>query len=336
MGAVRALVLATLVGLASACSRGGAPRDEPSTDAGADVFRDVASETRDANADADAGTVTARMRPPDVRPAFLDAKLLGGKAIGHTSVVLKVRLEGGLEAAWKPNTRRGKNRFRGEVAARRLALALGLDAVPEAGLRCFGREELLRLTSGATRELLEAELVADPDGRVPGAILPWIQGLTFPEVEREPLLSRWKRGLERPPRDGGADEPPTFLADMSTLVVFDSLTGNWDRMSGANVGRDPRTGRLLFVDNDGAFYDAPPPDGLARNTRLLHGTKRFSATFVAALEALDETSLAEVMGHDHQGRPLLSEKALAGLVARARETRAYVTKTRREGALDLP
>lgn len=334
MGATRALFVATVVGLASACSRGAAPRDEPSNDGAiSDVVREVGPEPHDAAAEAD--VVPARAKPPDVRAAFLEAKLLGGKAIGHTSVVLKVRLEGGLEAAWKPNTRRGKNRFRGEVAARRLGLALGLDAVPEAGLRCFGREELLRLTSGTTRELLEAELMADPDGRVPGAILPWIQGLTFPEVEREPLLSRWKRGLGRP-RDGGADDDTTFLADMSTLIVFDSLTGNWDRMSGANVGRDPRTGRLLFVDNDGAFYDAPPPDGLARNTRLLHGTKRFSATFVAALDALEETSLAEVMGRDHQGRPLLSDKSLAGVAARLRETRAYVARASREGALDLP
>lgn len=334
MGTGRALCVATLVGLASACSRGTPPRDEPSTDGSVtDVARDAASEVHDAAAEADA--VSTRAKPADVRSAFLDAKLLGGKAIGHTSVVLKVRLEGGLEAAWKPNTRRGKNRFRGEVAARRLALALGLDAVPEAGLRCFAREELLRLTSGATRELLEAELMADPDGRVPGAILPWISGLTFPEVEREPLLSRWKKGLEGG-RDAGSGDDSTFLADMSTLLVFDSLTGNWDRMSGANVGRDPRTGRLLFVDNDGAFYEAPPPDGLARNTRLLHGAKRFSATFVAALDALDETSLAKVMGDDHLGRPLLSDKALAGVAARLRDTRAYVAKARGDGALDLP
>ena len=334
MSAGRALFVATLVGLASACSRGTPPRDEPSSDGAVkDVVRDVAAEIADAQT---VDVAVARpARPPDVRPAFLDAKLLGGKAIGHTSVVLKVRLEGGLEAAWKPNTRRGKNRFRGEVAARRLALALGLDAVPEAGVRCFGRDELLRLTSGATRELLEAELVADPDGRVPGAILPWIHDLTFPEIEREPLLSRWKRGLEGSRDAGNADDMPV-LADMSTLLVFDSLTGNWDRMSGANVGRDPRTGRLLFVDNDGAFYETPPPDGLARNTRLLHGTKRFSATFVAALDALDETSLAAVMGHDHRGRPLLSDKALAGLAARLRDTRAYVAKARGDGALDLP
>ncbi len=333
MGAERALVVVSLVLVAGACSRGAAPREEPLADASA-LDASPVLERPSAPDAGDAGDAS-RALPPDVRPGFLDAKLLGGKAIGHTSVVLKVRLEGGLEAAWKPNTRRGKNRFRGEVAARRLALALGLDAVPEAGARCFTREELLRLTSGPTRELLEAELVADPDGRVPGAIIPWIQGLTFPAIEGEPLRSRWRTGLGRS-HDGGADEDPAFLADMSTLIVFDAITGNWDRMSGANVGRDPRTGRLLFVDNDGAFYEAPPPDGLARNTRLLHATKRFSARFVAALEALDEGALPTIMGRDHQGRPLLSDKALEGLAARLRETRAYVAKARREGALDLP
>ena len=41
------------------------------------------------------------------------------------------------------------------------------------------------------------------------------------------------------------------------MIVFDYLTANWDRWSGGNVAEDSANGKLLFVDNDGAFYDPP-------------------------------------------------------------------------------
>lgn len=249
--------------------------------------------------------------------AYATARPSGGKAIGHTSVVFKLKLEGGLVAAWKPDSRRGRDRYRGEVAAYRLAVALGLSNVPEAILRSFSKTELRRVLSAEALELFEAEAVADARGLVPGALMPWIEGLTFPPLEAEPELSRWKKALAQASDE--TDEMRARYADLSTLIVFDTISGNWDRWSGANIGKDPSTGRLLFVDNDGAFYGAPPPDGLARQRRLLAGTKRFSKRFATALRAFDASRFENVFGEDETGKPLLSPRAVEGVRARLRE-----------------
>src|SRR5262249_44158712 len=58
------------------------------------------------------------------------AVLDGGKSIGSTSIVLKLPLDGGAYAAFKPDTRRHRDRWRAEVAAWRLAHALKLEGVP--------------------------------------------------------------------------------------------------------------------------------------------------------------------------------------------------------------
>ncbi len=254
---------------------------------------------------------------PTIASAYATAHPSGGKAIGHTSVVFKLKLEGGLVAAWKPDSRRGRDRYRGEVAAYRLAVALGLSNVPEALLRSFSKAELRRVLSAEALELFETEAVADARGLVPGALMPWIDGLTFPPLEAEPELSRWKKGLAQASTE--TDETRALYADLSTLIVFDTVSGNWDRWSGANIGKDPSSGRLLFVDNDGAFYGAPPPDGLARQRRLLAGTKRFSKRFATALRAFDASRLESVFGEDEAGKPLLSPRAMEGVRARLRE-----------------
>lgn len=262
--------------------------------------------------------------------AYATAHPSGGKAIGHTSVVFKLKLEGGLVAAWKPDSRRGRDRYRGEVAAYRLAVALGLSNVPEALLRSFSKTEMRRALSAEALELFEAEAVTDARGLVPGALMPWIEGLTFPPLEAEPELSRWKKALAQASDE--TDERRALYADLSTLIVFDTVSGNWDRWSGANIGKDPIRGRLLFVDNDGAFYGAPPPDGLARQRRLLAGTKRFSKRFVTALRAFDANRLESVFGVDEAGKPLLSPRAVEGVRARLREVLVAIE----HGDLDLP
>jgi len=118
--------------------------------------------------------------------------------------VVKLRFEGGLVAAWKPDTRRGPGRYRGEVAARRLATALGLEAnVPEAMLRGFALDELRPGLPPEAVRLLEAEAVPARDGRIPGALIPWIPGLRFPPLDRQPALGRWRGELAGAP---GAQE----------------------------------------------------------------------------------------------------------------------------------
>jgi hypothetical protein len=66
--------------------------------------------------------------PPEVVAAPLPeaTALRSARAVGHTSVVLKLGYAGGARAAFKPASRRGGGRYRGEIAAYLLAKALGL------------------------------------------------------------------------------------------------------------------------------------------------------------------------------------------------------------------
>ena len=310
--------------LAVACSKpapptvsaDAAPPPTPST--AASTSRDAASEVPAADASA----------PSFDAAPYLEGRARSGKSIGHTSVVLKIELSNGKKAAFKPDSRRGPGRYKGEIAAHRLGVGGGLANVPPALGRCFPRGEVdAALVGGETEagKLLASE-TAFAGAVVPGALIPWVDRLEFVPLEAEPLLGTWRSWLRRDhvfaPMDagalGGLDEAAqrALAAQVSTLVAFDVVTGNWDRWSGGNVGFDRASRTLLFLDNDGAFFETPPKDALARNLRLLERTERFSRSFVGSLRGLDEAALARAVGEERPGVPLLSAKVLAAAAAR--------------------
>ncbi len=251
---------------------------------------------------------------PDLE-AYRTRDAIGGKSIGHTSVVFKVKLEGGLDAVFKPRSRRGNTRYRGEVAAHRLALALALDNVPPVMVRTFDAGKLRSaLSASGAGALFDQEAVIAKDGTVTGALIPWIAKLEFLPLEAEPWLSRW-RGWLKSNGEIPLDQRQ-LAAQISTMVVFDYLTGNWDRWSGGNIGLDRARGALLFIDNDGAFYDPAPPHGIMHQVHLLEGIDHFSRRFVSALRSLDGARLAREIGDESPGVPLLSARALTAIEAR--------------------
>ncbi|WP_394827056.1 hypothetical protein [Pendulispora albinea] len=247
------------------------------------------------------------------------------KSIGHTSVVFKVDFSNGQRAAWKPRSKRGKTRYRGEVAAYRLAQELGLHYnVPIAFPIRIAREDLNKAAQGKDSALLEAELLGEPDGSVRGALIPWIPKLEFFPIESEKTRAEWERWLF-----SGADIPEkdrVIAGDISTVIAFDLITGNWDRFSGGNMGANGPGGHLLFIDNDGAFFDPVPPGPLARQTALLQRTERFSKSFVEALRKLDAGALARAIGDESPGEPLLSPAVLQGVFARRTAVLAAIDK----------
>ncbi len=209
-------------------------------------------------------------------PLYEVAKPLSGKSIGHTSVVFKLKLEQDLVVAYKPSSKRGPSRYKGEIAAYRLATALGLPNVPPAIPRSFPLAGLLAALGGKDTDaggLLAREALPDEKGEVAGALIPWIPRLGFLALEAEPLLGEWKGWL------GASGEVPadkrSVAAQVSTMIVFDYITGNWDRWSGGNVGHDPQSGTVLFIDNDGAFYETPPRES-ARGQRSASRRSRAS------------------------------------------------------------
>jgi hypothetical protein len=244
----------------------------------------------------------------DPLAGYSTADVVSGKSIGHTSIVFKLRLEGGLEAAYKPRSKRGGDRYKGEIAAYRVARALGLDNVPPAMPRRFTYEALQRALA---HEPAFAEVIADDDGTVRGAIIPWIKGLEFSDVDQRAAIDAWRAQL----RASGPlpDDRRALLAQISTMLAFDRVTGNWDRWSGGNVGLDRAKGELLFVDNDGAFFDPPPAKALAWPNELASGVDRFSRRLVDGLATLD---VRAAVGDEAPGKPLLSARVIAQTEAR--------------------
>jgi SH3-like domain-containing protein len=305
----------------AACRTKDAPRDAaPPKDAGLSfTFADADPLTSAPSADVP--------RPEPIVPesrlaAYAHAAPRALESIGHTSVVFRVDFAGGLRAAYKPESKRGHKRYRGEIAAFRLAKLLGLPNVPAAGLRVFSRAALRAAANAHPRaaSLFDAEVV-DRGGRVYGSLVPWIHHLQFTPVEAPTERTQWERELRH-----GEEIPAdrrSLDAQISTLVVFDALTGNWDRWSGANVGIDRATGTLLFVDNDAAFFDPVPP-AFKPQMKLVRGVERFSRSLVARLRALDAIALADAFGDEEPGTPLLAARVVAACDQRRRDVLALV------------
>ncbi len=322
---------ALLVAIAlAACDRSSAtPPPLPSASASSPSASSASSAISSPSASAssgsaiDGGSDAATTASPE---AFADARPLKGKPIGHTSVVFKIGFEGGLDAAYKPRSRRGKDRYKGEIAAYRLARALGLSNVPRALPRTFELAQLRTAFAGnaAAVELLDKEAVADANGTLPGVLIPWIPKLDFVPLESAEWRGRWQAWL----KTGGVipNEDRALASQISTMIVFDWLTGNWDRWSGANIGIDRATNTLLYVDNDGAFFDPPPPQPLAQQLALLKKVERFSAHFTDALGTLDPPALTAAIGEEKPGAPLLSDKVLRAIEQRRRTALEHMQK----------
>ena len=244
--------------------------------------------------------------------AYANAAPEAARSIGHTSVVLKLKLRDGLDAAWKPASTRGPARYKGEIAAYRLATALGLSNVPPAILRKVDRRTLTQL-------LRDPALLGElPAGDVvPGALIPWIKGLRFLPLESsQPEWQRWLSAGGRVPT-----EKMSLARQISTMIAFDYVTANWDRWSGGNVGWGlpaPRADgdELLFIDNDAAFFEAPPAVQMAAMQKRLATVARFSRTFVKQLRGLTLEGVRVALGEEEPGRPLLPSTIQAGVMAR--------------------
>ena len=258
----------------------------------------------------------------DKLAAYATAKPKAGKSIGHTSVVFRLDFDPPMRAAYKPESKRGHKRYRGEVAAFRYGKLLGIPNVPPAGIRVFKREELrAAMQTDAKALALFDDEVIDEKGRVHGALMPWIDKLEFTPVESPAEKARWQKWL----KNGGdlADADKSQAAQISTLVVFDCLTGNWDRWSGANVGIDRATGMLLFVDNDGAFFDPIPP-AFAPQMALLKTVDKFSRALVSRLRAISALDLADAFGDEEPGTPLLPARVVAAADQRRKDVLAII------------
>lgn len=299
---------ALLAALLCACTHADPPGPTP----------EAASSAAAAPALGSAAAPVASAVDPAAAPSLTAFVATRAKLVGHTSLVLKLEGDAKQRAIFRPAFHEGGTRYRGEIAAYRLGVRLGLGALfAEAVPHSMPKETARALLSVPDRAKFDADAIVEGN-QVHGALVRWIDGLEMPPFEKDPWVARWKGWIQTPVDIPAADRP--LAAQFSTLVAFDYLTGNFDRWSGGNVGAVKRgeSFDLRFIDNDGAFLDPMPKGPLAASRERLLATTRFDVGFVEKLRALTkESSWAGVFGSGVDGKPLLSATVADGVRTRA-------------------
>jgi len=246
--------------------------------------------------------------------AIRSARVLGRQNVGSTSVNLHLRLEGGIDAAWKPRTTSHGESYRAEIAAYRLNRLLGLNRVPPAISRPIQRSAL--------RLAPDSPVIFDRDNTARGAAIYWVPVLRPSRIDGVEDQERWGRWLRQ-----GRTVPPDQsqrAEEISTLLVFDFLTGNWDRWSGANVPMDAQ-GHLIYRDNNGGFLEPLPRWKMEIIFSFLQRVQRFSRRFVDQVRAMTLASLRRAIANDADGtEPLLNDAQLRAMMRRRATFLEYV------------
>ncbi len=300
-----------------------------------------AVERPDESADPQIAALLEKNAPPAEDPLLFGLRsaviLAGGKSVGSTSIVLRLPLDGGQYAAFKPDTKKHHQRYRAEIAAFRLSRLLGLDNVPPSVPRAAKMPAILAsmASPSARRKLLDQALVL-PDGTLPGAMIAWLPGIKPLAIERGYLWTAWGEWLGQTPpavpierRLSRRDLPGVLAArplasQISSMIGFDHLTGNRDRWSGHNVMLDETGTQLVFLDNNLAFdpiIDAPRSKLRAL---VLARVQKFSRRFITAVRGLSREELLRALGEDAFGAPLLEPAQVDAVLARRTELLATV------------
>ncbi len=245
------------------------------------------------------------------------------KPVGHSSVVLRMRTVARVTAALRVRSHDLERGYQYEIAAYRISRLLALDNVPPAvyrratwnEIRQRFHEDMLDRRGSVRRAVLW-----DDDGSAPGAAVYWVKGLRSVGLEKK---ARWQSWI----KDGEIPQGKAALArDLSTMVVFDFLIGNWDRFSGGNLPTDSSQQRAFLRDNDRSFST---PLLERRYENLLGGltrTERFSKDTIHHLAALDEASIRAELARDpsHETDPLLNAAQIADVLDRRATILSYI------------
>ena len=255
------------------------------------------------------------------------------KPVGHTSVVFRMRTRARVTAALKVRSRQVQRGYQYEIAAYRIARALGLDNVPPAVSRSATKREIKQRFHKERLERwgpVRRAILWEDGGSVPGAAIFWIHGLR-PLKTRKGTWMNWLQQSGSIPK--GREQ---LAADLSSMVVFDFLIGNWDRYSGGNLQTTQDGSRAYMRDHDRAFS---APLSSRRFDRLLDDlqkTELFSESLVRELAALDGPTLRRALAADpsHQLDPLLTELQIAELLDRRDTVLSHVAALSEERGQD--
>lgn len=276
------------------------------------------------------------------------------KGKGGRTLAFKITLADGTSGYYKPEQSFSAAHWYAEIASYYLDRELKLGRVPPT----IGRKlpwERLRLNADDDPRIPEIKVQAD--GTVKGAFIWWIPERLEPiqpphhweaGLRNEPLRnSPYRPSAElahsddeemQPPPSAAPQWPdtPDRQAELSDMILFDSLTQNIDRWgtSFTNVRTRGRHGPLIFLDNGAAF-----PPGQHRTPIMdvrLQALQRFRRSTVEAIRAFDIKKYEARINRDPLA-PILTPWFFEGIEIRRKEILNHISTTiERFGAKAIP
>lgn len=276
--------------------------------------------------DAGAGRTFGGVPEDRILDAIREGRIGTRQNVGSTSVNLHLHLAGGIDAAWKPRTTTHGETYRAEIAAYRLNRLLGMNRVPPAVSRIIPRAQL--------RLAPTSPVVFERDNTARGAAIYWVPVLRDSLIDRPREIERWSAWL----RQGRTipAEQRVRAEEISSLLVFDFLTGNWDRWSGSNVPMDA-DGHLIYRDNNGGFEEPFVEGLLQRGMFWLRRAQRFSRSVIERARAMTDASIRAEMALDpDRAHPPLTDAQIRSLLRRRDALIQYVDGlSRRHGEANV-
>ncbi len=242
---------------------------------------------------------SAQAHPPlfsrdAIVPNLLRAPVEKVTNVGSTSIVFRLDFAKGQSAAFKPKTRDRYSIYSAELASYSIARSLNLDNVPPVVQRTIARKDIR--THLAEKDVkdwndLNAVLAWSGKDEVTGAAIYWVPNLKDNGFDTTRGIKTWVSWLEQ----GGTipADKISLARDMSNLIVFDYVVGNWDRFSGGNLNSDASGHRIVLRDHNNTF-NVPFP--LKLHQRVLHSLTRvekFSKDLIARLQVMDAGTLKD-------------------------------------------
>jgi hypothetical protein len=247
---------------------------------------------------------------------------------GGSSISMRIDFANGARAAFKPEQTNPQSTPRFEVAAYRMNLLLGLNAVQPAWPRALSRRTLYNKMLSKSRYIiprLDAEMLSE-GGQVRGVLSWWIPVIGRAKVRGEQIDSdlgiwMWKNFL-----DVGAEIPDSeyeLVRQISTMVLFDYIINNPDRWTGANARVSEDRKILYFMDNAMSF--GLKYNGHRRPRIYLKRSQKFSRSLVVALRSLTQEGIDEAMNAEvGPFAYILSDREIKSVMQRRKFALEYI------------
>ncbi|HEX2676464.1 MAG TPA: hypothetical protein VHM19_07485, partial [Polyangiales bacterium] len=175
---------------------------------------------------------------------------------------------------------------------------------------------------------IQPTLVVESDHQVAGAAIYWVDGLRDLGLERSEGQAKAAAWLSLDHALEPADR--NLAAQLSTLIAFDYLIGNWDRWSGGNLKSDASGEHVILRDHDAAFAARLGEPLHRRMLERLVQAQRFSRSFYRALRSLTRQTFTRELALDpafgDKGPPL-DPAALEALFDRRETLISHIAAT---------